>query len=242
MKFALCNSSTRVKDTAAFAIIGLACMQAYNAKGGLCEQWGMSQFETAAFGPGETVPADYLVMQVTDTGDVPDALGWHDEVAGRACATIPLSPILDNGGRVFDGGTAGVSVSSVIAHELVEMLGDDRINKWAAMNDGLFLAWELCDPVQNDSFVVTLPTGEHIMLSNAVLSEYFDYTMTGSVPFDLMNKLTGPFTMSSGGYQSIYDPSTKQIDTVFGEKMPQWLREYKKRKGSRTSRMTPVTL
>jgi hypothetical protein len=103
---------------------------------------------------------------------------------------------------------AGMHPSVTISHEILEMLGDpyiDESSQWADIPNALFLAYETCDPVEDDQFG---QIKDGILLSDFVFPSYFIQGSAG--PWDLMRKLTGPWnpaTMLSGAYQSTWDPT-----------------------------------
>src|SRR5690348_10353867 len=69
-----------------------------------------------------TVPTDGPVLTLVDSFDVDDALGYHTEGGdGSYFGFIAVNPVLNAGGGVLDGETAGVSVASVVSHEAIEL-------------------------------------------------------------------------------------------------------------------------
>jgi hypothetical protein len=95
-----------------------------------------------------------------------------------------------------DCAAAGAVLSTVIAHELAEMLGDPSADIYVDMPNGKRVARELCDPVQADFFTV----GE-TLVCNFVNPSYFD--PQGQAPYDYLNQIKVPFAMTGGGYMII---------------------------------------
>ncbi len=98
------------------------------------------------------------------------------------------------------------------------MFGDPTVNKWAIGPDGFLYAWELSDPVESDSYAVTIK-GNRVMVSNFVYPDWFDDTPKARAVFDYMHRVSAPFSMSYGGYMIIasFDPNSEEA--VFGKKI-----------------------
>ncbi len=176
-----------------------------------------------------------------DPNAPPGALGWHDEQGGAPYVEVPCDIVLQNGGGVLDGGSAGVSIFSVLLHELGELWVDEFVDDWVLMPSGIFLAKEVSDPVQTVPLLVDLGGGTQALGSSYVTPEYFDPQNTTG-PFDATGALTAPLSMAPGGYQIHFDPALINdpggpVVDVFGRSMPTWLRDMKtNRVQSRTAR------
>jgi len=142
-------------------------------------------------------PASWQFV-IADDSTVAGAAGFHETGSGGG-------PI----GFAFAKTTldAGMKPSVTISHEILEMLGDpyiDQTAQWSDLPNALFLAYEACDPVEDD----TQGQIKHgMMLSNFVLPAYFVPGSKG--PWDLMRKLSGPWNpaaMLPGAYQATWDP------------------------------------
>lgn len=234
MLIAVINESTMVSnndcDLMAKAIqiqLNLHVLPAWNVKAG-----------TITFYPDKTkVPGWAWVVSILDNPDVANALGYHDETNDAVDGFIFCQPVLSNGGVVLYDHVhpQNVSVSSVLSHEVCEMVGDRFANGWQD-NGNTSYAQELCDPVQGDSYAIVV-SGVSVSVSNFIFPSFFNPEAKTPVnmPFDYLKKLTAPFTMSKGGYL-IYrtgGPGTEQ--QVFGETMPAWQVEMKKMEFSRFS-------
>jgi hypothetical protein len=141
-----------------------------------------------------------------DDADVAKALGYHD-------LTTEGQPI----SKVFAKTTIadGQAVSSVACHELFEMVLDPLANIWAQDDKGVLWAYEACDAVEDDTFLV-----DGLKMSNFILPAYFEvFNHPPGTKFDFLGKLTAPFTLDKGGYsivmqngkvRNIYGSTAKQ--------------------------------
>lgn len=144
----------------------------------------------------------HIVVQ--DTLDVADALGYHSiDDQGRPVAYI--------GAQVC--AQAGVALSSVVDHEVKELVGDPAANLWATDGNGVNWARELCDAVEGDSYPCPL-TG--VELSNWLYPAYFNPFAAG-VPFDHLGSVLAPFTVAPNGYAIRLTGG--RVDQVFGEQV-----------------------
>lgn len=166
--------------------------------------------------PADAVTCDAWITIIDDDPSKQGELGDHDEEHGEPLAVILAKVVTDAGGGVLDGGSIGVSVASVIAHEVYETLVDLNVNDW--IFDGKnFLAKEVCDPVEGaPSFAVQLESGETIELSNVVYPAYFDAQAAEGSAFDMCGAVTVPFQLLGGGYQIVFDVDQRQEVQVFG--------------------------
>jgi hypothetical protein len=101
-------------------------------------------------------------------------------------------------GKVFTSMCDGVTmtVESIITHELAEMIVDPNTRATATMPDGRLIALEICDPVQDQSFLCGAT-----QCSSFVYPSYFDPAAT--VLLDHLGVLTAPFSTTLGGYRII---------------------------------------
>jgi hypothetical protein len=135
--------------------------------------------------------------------DVADALGYHD-----------VDP--DTGmpyGRVFSGvcRSAGVSLSSVLSHEVIEAFVDPYCNDWSDQGSRS-IAHEACDPVQNSSYDIY-----GIEVSNFVKRSWFNpsHNMFSGGNVDYLGHLKHPFDLEAGGYLIVMQDG--RVSQVFGE-------------------------
>jgi hypothetical protein len=101
-------------------------------------------------------------------------------------------------GKVFVSVCEAVAmaIEGVITHELAEMIVDPLARTTVAMPDGKRIALEVCDPVQDELYLVG-----QTMCSNWVYPAYFD--SNAAAPYDRLGSVTAPFGVTAGGYQII---------------------------------------
>jgi hypothetical protein len=152
--------------------------------------WGIDATVVAT--PPSEVAAYNWVLGIFDNSDQATALGYHD-------LTPQGKPVM----KVFvkDSNDAGVPVSSVASHELLETLADAFIEALDLEDNGdgtgILFAQEVCDPVQADLYTVLGNS-----MSNFVTPWWFGDPLPAGLHFDFLQKLTAPFSLSAGGYLS----------------------------------------
>lgn len=161
----------------------------------------------------ETVGFPIVIL---DNPDQAGVLGYHTKSPnGKVWARVFVNPISSKGGSMLNG---SLSVSAVLSHEVIESYCNPDINIWARRPDGIFVAHEACDPVENNSYDIITSNGTKVSVSNFILPSWFDpYPSPGS-RFDYMNLLSRPFTMSKKGYIITLDSKTGNLKNVFGSK------------------------
>jgi hypothetical protein len=230
------NLSTKVSEDDAYAMTLLVNRQ---ARDHVAPAWGLLP-PTVRFIP-KSGPASKLdaLIGILDDADQAGDLGWHTEgpdaaVYGRVFA----APVLANGGNAL---TDTLSVCSVLSHEVTETLGDPACNRWAQRSDGMLIAVELCDPVESDSYSMSIVApGETVTgtVSDFVLPSWFDEdAAAGST--DYMGLVTSPFSIRPTGYV-IEMAETDAETAVWGEKYPEWRKATKDNPTARTARRTAV--
>src|ERR1700704_6866356 len=131
-------------------------------------------------------PSDWQFVYF-DTADEAGALGYHDLTKdGQPVSKIFVKTTL-----------ADNQVVSVTAcHELFEMVIDPIANLWAEAADGTEYAYEMCDPVEEDTFQV-----DGIEMSNFVHPSWFEpFKHPKDTKYDHLGLLKKPFGMTKGGY------------------------------------------
>ncbi len=173
--------------------------------------------------------ADFVVSFTTKDA-VPGALAYHDESGDVPYAHVLVDVIRAYGGADLTG-AEGLSVAA--SHEIAEALADLFCSTWCLLPSGVeFLAQEVSDPVQGA--IVRASNG--VDVADAVYPRYFDPQAVKG-PFDIAGIVERPFQLTSGGYQIVYDvPRGGKIKQVFGEEMPEHVRAYRSREGSRAAR------
>lgn len=203
--------------------------------------WGKNPLSVVYSPTEQAAPPGSWVIGVFDDSDQAGALGWHnlgqgDIVYGR----VFVRPVLTHGGNAL---TAPLSVASVLSHEVLETFIDPYCNLYADADGVRSIAVEVGDPVEGDSYVIPV-SGTPVQVSNFVLPRWFDPAATVG-PFDQLNKLKGPFSMTPGGYLIVMQDGA--VTQVFGERFEQWrATELKASPLSRTARRlapkAPVTV
>jgi hypothetical protein len=197
----VCTSTTIDKVTLAFLV------EAWDRQSQeFCMAWNITYVPVVLY---DTIPQDQVasgeirIMTIADTIDVQDALGYHTDELGLIFARILAENNAESG-----------------PHECCEESLDPDCSVWKPMPDGREIAFESCDPVEGDHYDQDATVGtetRQIQVSNYVLPSYFD--PNGQAPFDRMNKLTAPFTMTDGGYQAVRDAAGNESD-VFADRKP----------------------
>ncbi len=138
-------------------------------------------------------PAGVWVVAVLNNSDQAGALGYHDLTPDG----LPLGKVFAGTDRQYNQ-----KVSVTLSHELLEMLGDPWINLSAQSDDGKFYGWEACDAVEADDLGYEI---DGIVVSDFVTPHWFGH---GAGPVDFKQHITAPFQLASGGYISVFDPSS----------------------------------
>lgn len=152
----------------------------------LLDVWGTPAVLTVTDGPVNNTWG-FVFM---DDADQPGALAYHTVSDGLPLAKIFVRTTLDD--------DQSVSVSA--SHELVEMLVDPSC-AYTVTNpaNGEIYAYEAADPVEESWFNV-----QGFDMSNFVYPRYFKAQESGIHQYDWLHALTAPFTLMSGGYQSVF--------------------------------------
>lgn len=166
------------------------------------------------------IPVGSVPLIIADDADQVGALGYHTEhESGQPWGAVFVKTIMENHGDLTVG---PLSVSAVISHEVLEIIGDPCVNLWA-YDDGLYeYAYELCDPVEGDAYECG-----GVSVSNFVLPSWFDAYARRDARFDYMDTLRAPFTMTPGGY--LIRSKDQKVELVFGNRFPEWRKELKRK-------------
>lgn len=200
--------------------------------------WNMKAATITFYADQTKVPGYAWVVSMLDNSTQAGALGYHSLDNDKVDAFIFAQPVLSNGGVVmaFDPKNPGqYTVSATLSHEVCEMVGDryaGGFSQGPQTSSGDLYCQELCDPVENDSYGITVGTTV-VSVSNFLFPSWFnpEATKAANAPFDYLNKLTAPFTMDAGGYMIVATLANEGQVTakhIFGEKMPQWRQDYVK--------------
>lgn len=138
-----------------------------------------------------------------DTADEAGALGYHDlTVDGQPVSKVFVKTTIE----------AGEQVSVTACHELFEMVIDPLANLWAEAPDGTEYAYEMSDPVEEDTFLV-----DGVEMSNFVHPSWFEpFKHPKGTKFDHLGLLKAPFSMTKGGY--VITKKNGKVNEVFGSK------------------------
>jgi hypothetical protein len=153
----------------------------------------------------------------------PDALADHTIGSnGRSRCEVGVSVILDHAGTLLSG---PLSISAAASHEYVETKIDPYVCWWCDYSADEEMALEVADPTQGDSYDIDIG-GQLVSVSNFVGARYF--SIGGPGPYDYMGKITTALTLSPGGYAVLRKGGPGGgFRQIFGEAMPDWMREYK---------------
>jgi hypothetical protein len=159
--------------------------------------WG---YDVRLYNTNSPKASDWLFVYM-DKADEANALGYHTlTVKGQ-----PISKVF-----VQDTLKAKEKVSVTACHELCEMVIDPLANLWAEAPDGRMWAYEMCDAVEEDTFLVN-----GIAMSNFVHPSYFEpFDHPPETKFDHLGKLTAPFTIRPGGYSIVQQDG--KVKNIFG--------------------------
>jgi hypothetical protein len=145
--------------------------------------WG---YPVTLYNTTDPKPSDWQFIYFDDA-DTAGALGYHE-------LTFKGQPI----SKIFVKTTlaAGELVSVTACHELFEMVIDPLANLWAEASDGTEYAYEMSDPVEEDTFLV-----DGMAMSNFVHPSWFEpFKHPPGTKFDHLGLLKKPFSMTKGGY------------------------------------------
>ncbi len=152
-------------------------------------------YETPSTGTTSVNPGAETIY-ILDDADQQGVLGYHE-----LSADVPV-------GFVFAKTTAADDQAwqVTLSHELLEQLADPYCATCAVVAFGpgsgrhghvsnAAVEYEVCDPVENDQYMI-----DGVPVSNFVLPAWFQ-PATGAVgPYDYLQKLHAPLTMTAGGY------------------------------------------
>jgi hypothetical protein len=130
--------------------------------------------------------SDWLFIYFDDA-DEAGAEGYHDLTHhGQPVSKVFVTTSLED----------NVPVSVTASHELFEMVIDPIANLWAQATNRTQYAYEMCDPVEEDTFMV-----DGIEMSNFLHPSWFEpFKHPPRTKFDHLGKLKRPFSVTKGGY------------------------------------------
>jgi hypothetical protein len=136
-----------------------------------------------------------------DDADHAAADGYHEQTLnGLPQSRVFVKEILEHRQKI----------SVRASHELAEMIINPAINLWCSAGSGRLYAYEICDPVEEEEFLI-----DGIAMSNFVFPAYFEpFHRPKSVQFDFLGKVGRPFQMLEGGYSTVLRGS--KVFHIFG--------------------------
>jgi hypothetical protein len=234
MHIAVVNHSTLVDNHGA-SLMTRAC--ARQLKLHVCPQWDLAPSSLIFYYDETHIPPGSHVIAIMDDSDQQGVLGWHTEDANENIyGRVFARPSLDSGATVLTGDW---SVSSVLSHEVAEMVGDPSCNLTADNGQGRMYARELSDAVEGPIYGIDVKTFgrvDSVSVANFVLPDYFDPQSTG--PFDYLGFLTAPFTRLETGYVAYIEDGQWKQDA--GAHLPSWRLDARSDLLSRTFRRKAV--
>ena len=116
----------------------------------------------------------------------------HKNMLGRHELTHRGQPI----SKIFLAALGDEPVSMAASHELFEMVLDPMANLWADQTRHTQYAYEVCDAVEEEYFLV-----DGFRMSNFVYPSWFEpFKHPRGTKFDHKGTLKAPFSMTEGGY------------------------------------------
>jgi hypothetical protein len=189
-----------VQDSDLDKIVEALNFQAYHH---LADHWGNIRIAHEVLASGAQAPSGaqgVVKAYLLANSDVADALGYHDvDPQGDPYIRVFTEPILTNGGTVLSG---SLSVSACASHEACEEAVDPQCQEVVMAPNGDVWCVEVGDPVQDNSYDVTLKDGSMVAVSDFVTPQFFEAASPGA-RYDYLQVLSEPFTIASGGYAII---------------------------------------
>lgn len=191
------NKSTRVTDAQVQQMAEACNIQAAEFAGA----YGRTPITVDYIADASQAQSGSWVITVLDDSDQQGALGYHTEEAGGIIfGRIFAAPVLDNGGSVMGGTSSPYSVSGTLSHEVLETIADPHANLDADTDQGLAVAYEVCDPCEDCSYPITISDGTSVAVSDYVLPQWFDPQAPATAMLDKMGQVKAPYQITSGGY------------------------------------------
>lgn len=167
------NTSTLVNDADLAAWVAAIQVQVHRD---FAPAWGIDANLTISSAP--EVSAYRVILK--DDADDPNALGYHLLDNNIPEASIFCRPTIDDGD----------TVSSVLSHEILEMLADPLTTRMS----GQWIC-EVCDPCESTGYLI-----DNVAVSNFVMPAYFGLS-SAVRGYDFNGQLTsGVPAMLPGGY------------------------------------------
>ena len=188
-----------------------------------CKTWNREapsiKFITTPLPPVSKRDPHAWYFLITDTTTEAGALAYHTEESGIVDGYVFAKTILDNKGVVLWKDSKTDTVASALCHEILETICDPNCNGWWSLDNGSYVASEVCDPVQDQMVPVPITIAPNhaitVGLSDFITPAWMD-AEAKSGPFNFLNNLKHPFTLTQGGYAVVAD-SKGNITYVTGK-------------------------
>jgi hypothetical protein len=260
MKIAIVNQSTSVNNTDFYCMVAGARAQISNE---FSWAWGTERgpAELTIYSDIENVPDGYWTVTIVDDPEQVSYFGYHVNNSPVSQSFVFADTIIGYGCPVlYDAGDPTFfTVSSLLCHEILEMIIDPCINEWWD-GPGLTLsgnvypivsyAAEVCDPVYFDVYTKTisgdiglpspLSSPVNVNVCNFIYPAWKDVYADPSAQFDQMNVLSAPFSMDYGGYMLVRNAAYTTEEYVYGARFPLNFREFTMKHSRATSRKNHV--
>lgn len=201
IRIAIVNAATRPLGCDPSALVNALTVQAVRD---FAPAWGMLPPTLALMAEA---PPGWWSLTLNDRSDISAALGYH---------LVNEHGMPAGFASVEDAERSGSPFSTVVSHELLEMLGDPGIQIWAKGPEGdvnAFYAYETADAVQGDWYEI-----DGVSVSNFVFPNWFEeFAPPESAFFDHMGLCKRPFQIRPGGYMPVYRDG-RGYDQVFGDR------------------------
>ena len=221
-KISIVNKSTVMSDADGTTIVNALNV----ALPIFCSDWKIPVVTAVYVAKGKTAltPLQCLIF---DDSDIAGALGYHSQSNDLPYGKVFVKTILKYGGTMLLGPASSpnqMTVASVIAHEVFEMVGDLRANVWWMLGDyNTLYAAEVSDPVEGNISRFTTKNASNatvtVGLADWVLPSWAD-PQSKSGPYNHNNTLTSPFQLDKGGY--VVKLVNGTVSYVFGSAIPEW--------------------
>lgn len=172
----------------------------------------------------KSIPKDQWQCLIMDDATVASALGYHELTKNGQPVAYTFAKTTLNDKQV---------ISVTLSHELAELILDPLANYWIEAPNGTEYAYEACDAVEEDTFLI-----DGIEMSNFVHISWFEpFKHLAGTKFDHLGKLKKPFSMTKGGY--VITKKGGNVHEVFGSaaKAKRFARE--DRQGHRSEHRKP---
>lgn len=182
--------------------------------------WG---FPVKLYNTKKPKPTDWQLLYVDTTLDATTD-GYHDlTLRGLPVSYIFVKTVLEN----------REAMSLTASHEIFEMVIDPIANQWAEGKGGWEYAYEMCDAVEEDTFMV-----DGLEMSNFVYPTWFEpFKHPRNTKYDHLGLLKKPFSMTKGGY--IILKHGGKVAYRFGSKAKQKRFAQEDRRGHRSEYRKP---